>query len=69
MTAVIDTADTVNAIIARYPATVSVFNTFGIDACCGGDASVEEAARRDGVNVQLLVEKLQAFMTRDGDTG
>ena len=31
----VDTAATVNEILAQHPATVSVFNLFGIDACCG----------------------------------
>ena len=64
----IDTADTVNRIIVEYPAAVSIFNAFGIDACCGGDASLEEAARRDGADVDALVEALNTLTTRGGDT-
>ena len=64
----IDTADTVNRIIVEYPAAVSIFNAFGIDACCGGDASLEEAARRDGANVQALMEALETLITQAGDT-
>ena len=30
----------VNEGISQFPATVAVFNRFGIDACCGGWASV-----------------------------
>lgn len=63
----VDTAETVNEIIVRHPAAVSVFNAFGIDACCGGDASVEEAARRDGANIQALIEALQTLTTEVGD--
>lgn len=51
--------DTVNDIIARYPATIAVFNAFGVDTCCGGAVSVEEAARRDGVDRSLLIEALR----------
>ena len=64
----IDTADTVNRIIVEYPAAVSIFNAFGIDACCGGDASLEEAARRDGADVDALIEALNTLTTRGGDT-
>ena len=35
----------VNEVIRTHPATVEVFNRFGIDSCCGGAAPVGEAAR------------------------
>ena len=54
----IDPAMTVNETIARFPTTVRVFNAFGVDACCGGDASVAEAAERDGVPLDALVQGL-----------
>jgi len=66
-TQTVDTAETVNEIIVQYPAAVSVFNAFGIDACCGGDASVEEAARRDGANIHALIDALQRLITQAGD--
>ena len=59
-TRTVDPADTVNEIIAKYPGAVSVFNAFGIDACCGGDASLEDAARRDGADLTELTEALYA---------
>jgi regulator of cell morphogenesis and NO signaling len=55
----IDHSATVNEILVQYPATVSVFNALGIDACCGGDASLDEAARRDGVDVDALLDALE----------
>jgi len=60
----IDTATTVNDILAQHPATVSVFNGFGIDACCGGDASLAEAARRDDADVIALIAALDAIIDR-----
>ncbi|MFQ5585840.1 MAG: DUF542 domain-containing protein [Thermodesulfobacteriota bacterium] len=39
--------DIVNDIIRLYPNTIGVFNEFQIDSCCGGAATVEEAALRD----------------------
>ena len=50
----------VNEVISRFPATVAVFNRFGIDACCGGWASLDEAAQRDGVDREALIEALRA---------
>ena len=45
---------TVNEIIRRWPATVEVFNRFGIDACCGGAVPPDEAAARDGADPEAL---------------
>jgi regulator of cell morphogenesis and NO signaling len=48
----------VNETIRRYPAAVELFNRHGIDACCGGDASVREAAERDGADAAALIAEL-----------
>ena len=53
------TAATVNEITARYPETIAVFNDFGVDACCGGDAVLREAAARDGVDLPALAAALE----------
>lgn len=49
---------TVNEITARYPGTIAVFNDFGVDACCGGDVDLTEAALRDSVDVDRLTAAL-----------
>lgn len=58
----IDTATTVNEVIRMYPESVSVFNQLGIDACCGGDASLAEAAWREGVDLGSLLARLDAVV-------
>jgi iron-sulfur cluster repair protein YtfE (RIC family) len=50
---------TVNEAIRRFPATVAVFNAFGIDACCGGAAPLAEAAVRDGADPNALLEAVR----------
>lgn len=50
----------VNEIIRIHPATVEVFNRFGIDACCGGAAPPREAAVRDGADPEALLAALRA---------
>jgi len=50
---------TVNETIRRFPATVAVFNVFGIDACCGGSVPLAEAALRDGTDPDALVQALR----------
>jgi regulator of cell morphogenesis and NO signaling len=54
----IDTSVPVNAMIARHPETMPVFNRFGLDTCCGGGAPIAEAARRDGADLDELVKAL-----------
>lgn len=49
---------TVNEVIRSHPATVEVFNRFGIDACCGGAAPVRAAALRDGADAAALWDAL-----------
>ena len=56
----IDAGMSVNEMLRLYPATVSVLNAFGIDACCGGAASLDEAASRDGVDLDALLSALVA---------
>jgi iron-sulfur cluster repair protein YtfE (RIC family) len=63
----VDRTETVNEIIVHHPASVETFNAFGIDACCGGDASVEDAARRDGADIDALLAALDAIVTRVSD--
>lgn len=55
----IDTTMSVNEIVARHPGTMPVFNRFGLDTCCGGDAPLAEAAKRDGANLDELVKALR----------
>ncbi len=64
----IDTAATVNEILVQHPAAVSAFNSFGIDACCGGDASLEVAARRDGADLRALIAALDEIIDRAADS-
>ena len=55
----LDPTMTINAIVARHPETIPVFNRLGMDTCCGGGVSVEEAARRDGLPLDDVVAELQ----------
>jgi regulator of cell morphogenesis and NO signaling len=48
----------VNEAIRRFPATIAIFNHFGIDACCGGAAPISTAAERDGADKDALLAAL-----------
>ncbi len=48
----------VNDCIKLYPNTIGIFTKFNIDSCCGGAASIEDAARRDGAELETLLKDL-----------
>jgi iron-sulfur cluster repair protein YtfE (RIC family) len=54
----LDTTMTINEIVARFAETMPVFNRFGLDTCCGGGVTVEEAARRDDIDVDVVLAAL-----------
>lgn len=56
--AAIETA-TVDQLMAEHPATMAVFNAFGVDTCCGAHRTVRAAASEDGVDEVALRAALQ----------
>jgi regulator of cell morphogenesis and NO signaling len=48
----------VNDAIKQFPNTIGVFTDFGIDSCCGGASSIEDAASRDGADLNTLLNAL-----------
>ncbi len=61
----ISSATTVDEVIHGNPALVRVFAAHGVDTCCGGTATLAEAARTRGIRVEVL---LQALTGADGLT-
>lgn len=60
--ATVDLTLTVNEMMASHPETVAVFNQFGMDTCCGSGVVITDAAHRDGVNLEQLLEALAEAM-------
>lgn len=52
---------TVNQVIQASPEAMKVLNAFGIDLCCGGMDTLDEAARKVGVAVEDVLEKLKTI--------
>ena len=48
----------VNDVIREHPETIGVFMRFAIDSCCGGAASIEASATRDGAELSELLGEL-----------
>jgi len=55
----LDCSQTVNSIMTRFPATVTVFNSFGVDLCCGASLSVSDAARANALDEHALCVALR----------
>ena len=59
ITARITADDTVNDALLRLPATGRVFNAFGIDSCCGGAATIAQAATDADIPLDVLLDALE----------
>jgi len=59
-TAWITTDCTVDAVIAKVPAATAILNAHNIDTCCGGRASLGEAAVHAHVDPLVLIGMLAA---------
>lgn len=51
---------TVREVLSAFPASVSVFHTYGIDTCCGAGASLRNAAVTAGADLDSILISLQA---------
>lgn len=48
----------INDVIKKYPKTVTVFNNFKVDACCGGGFSIEKTVGMGGADIDALLKAL-----------
>jgi iron-sulfur cluster repair protein YtfE (RIC family) len=48
-------------LVAQCPPALAVLTEYGMDACCGGDLTVERAAKAHGVELGELLGKLGAI--------
>ena len=55
----------VNDTLLRYPAATGVFNAFGIDACCGGAATLAQAAQDADIALDTLLAALDGIAHDD----
>lgn len=55
---------TVNEVVRLYPASIPVFNEYGIDTCCGGGVPLSIAVQRDDVDLAELIARLQQVSER-----
>ncbi len=55
----------VDDVVSRYRSTLRVFARHRIDACCGGHATLGEAASEKGMAVDALLTELRAEAGRN----
>lgn len=55
----IGTSSTVDAVIARIPSAIHVLNAYGVDTCCGGAATLGDAANHIRVDPSVLLESIE----------
>jgi regulator of cell morphogenesis and NO signaling len=51
-------SDTLNEIVARYPAALPVLQRFGLDTCCGGALPLATAAEHHALDAGVLLAAL-----------
>ena len=59
MTTSVTTAKTVRELALENPAATRVFEKLGIDYCCGGNKSLEEACRAANLNMDQVLDSLE----------
>ena len=63
----LDLTWTVNEVLREHPASIRVFNAFGVDACCGGAATLGEAARDAGLLPPVLLFAIESIVRDDAE--
>jgi regulator of cell morphogenesis and NO signaling len=58
MKTLVDEKTTVREMVRRFPQVRQSLEEMGIDYCCGGDVSLQEAAASQGVSLDALLQAL-----------
>ena len=64
----IDPTTPVGELVRERPSRARLFESLGIEYCCGGKAGLDEACLGLGLNVQEVVERIEESDTQ-GETG
>lgn len=49
---------TLNELVERWPDAHAALTSLGLDTCCGGSLTLTEAARRHGLSMRTIEERL-----------
>ena len=53
--------NTIGEVVAMNFHTAKVFEDFGLDFCCGGKKTIDEACREKGINPDTLLDNLSVL--------
>jgi len=63
MTTTTITDQTVGEIVSQTPSSIRVFESLGIDYCCGGKRTLSEACARSGVATESVLAQIEKAVT------
>ncbi|MEY7848075.1 iron-sulfur cluster repair di-iron protein [Natrarchaeobius sp. A-rgal3] len=67
MSTAIDPETQLGTLVRENPQFAPVFESFGIDYCCGGDAALSQACTERNLEVETVLEALSAAEPGDGE--
>jgi len=62
---IISSTSIIGEIVRHNYKTASVFEEFGIDFCCGGNVSIDQACTKKGISGELVIKRLQSLTIRE----
>lgn len=62
------TGQTIGELVAQEPLRAAVFDEFGLDFCCGGKRTLEEACRKSNVDLTSVLQRLADNTDMDGSS-
>jgi len=60
--------NTIGEVVARNFHTAKIFEDFGLDFCCGGKKTIQDACREKGINPETIVGSLTNIGNPNGST-
>ena len=52
-----------NEIVAKFPETITIFNSLGFDTCCAGAMTLRDAIRKHKLDEQQVLASLDAVVS------
>jgi regulator of cell morphogenesis and NO signaling len=60
---------TIGEYVAKDFRTAALFSKYGIDFCCNGNRSIEEACQKKAVNPAVLLQEIETVLLSKSDSG
>ncbi|HEX8014701.1 MAG TPA: iron-sulfur cluster repair di-iron protein [Flavobacterium sp.] len=60
---------TIGEYVAKDFRTAALFSKYGIDFCCNGNRSIEEACQKKAVSPDVLLQEIEAVLSSKSDSG